>query len=89
ERQVKSARARLQSDEEDRDALFTMGAYFAVMGQHQEALMVLNELGALDQEYPGLWWLKTRVFQMMGKPLAASSARKIAMKLGTLLEEEH
>ncbi|MEE9237628.1 MAG: hypothetical protein V3U52_07555, partial [Thermoplasmata archaeon] len=42
ERQVKSARARLQSDEEDRDALFTMGAYFAVMGQHQEALMVLN-----------------------------------------------
>ncbi len=87
ERQVKSARARLRKNGEDRDALFTMGACFAIKGQHEEALEALNELGALDEEYPGLWWLKARVFQMMGKPMAASSARKIAMKLGTLLEE--
>ncbi len=88
EERVRKARAKLQVNAEDGDALFTLGAYFAVRGQHQEALEALNKLGARYQQYPGLWWLKARVFQLMGKDKAASAAKRMAIQSGTRLREE-
>lgn len=63
--------SQVQRDGEERDALFTLGAYLALQGQYEEALEVLNQLSKLDLEYPGLWWVKARVFQQMGKREAA------------------
>lgn len=88
ERRADFARARLQEDEEDRDALFTLGAYLAIKGQHQEALEALNKLGLLEREYPGLWWLRARVLQLMGNWEAASVVRKRAMQMDARLSED-
>ncbi|MFQ5987126.1 MAG: tetratricopeptide repeat protein [Thermoplasmata archaeon] len=80
EQRAGHSRARLQRNERDRDALFTLGAYHALRGQHPEAMEVLNELSKLDPEYPGLWWLKARVFQHMGNEKAAKVAVGRALK---------
>ncbi len=83
EQRVDLARARLEEDGKDVDALFTMGVYFAVNGQYEEAIEALNKLSALEEEYPGLWWLMRAVFALMGKREAASSARRMATRKGT------
>lgn len=80
EQRAGHSRARLQRDERDRDALFTLGAYLALQGQEPEALELLNELSKLDPAYPGLWWLKARVFQQMGNEKAAKAAVGRALK---------
>ncbi len=80
EERLGQARARLEENEEDKDALFTLGAYLTVKEQHQEALEVLNRLTVLDFNYPGLWWLKARVFEHLGKSEAAQSALKRAIQ---------
>jgi tetratricopeptide (TPR) repeat protein len=80
EQRAAHSRARLQRDERDRDALFTLGSYLALQGQHPEALELLHRLTKLDPKYPGLWWLKARVFRDIGKLKAARSAVGTALR---------
>lgn len=80
ERRLQTARTRLAEDEEDRDALFTLGAYQTLQEELPDALATLNRLTLLDADYPGLWWLKARVFAAMGKEQAAEAAMKRALK---------
>ena len=80
EQRAAHSRARLQRNERDRDALFTLGSYLALQGQHPEALELLHRLTKLDPKYPGLWWLKARVFREMGKLKAARSAVGTALR---------
>jgi tetratricopeptide (TPR) repeat protein len=81
EQRIEVAKSRLEENEGDSDALFTLGAYLAVEGQLQEALEVLNRLTMVEQTYPGLWWLKARVFEQMGKRQAAESSMRRAVQL--------
>ena len=80
EQRAAHSRARLQRNERDRDALFTLGAYLALQGQHPEALELLNRLSKVDPAYPGLWWLKARVFRDTGDLKAARSAVGSALR---------
>jgi len=80
EQRAAHSRARLQRNERDRDALFTLGSYLALQSQHPEALELLHRLAQLDPKYPGLWWLKARVFREMGKLKAARSAVGTALR---------
>ncbi len=77
---VERARGALAANERDRDALFTVGAHFAVGGDAQEALEILNKLTMLDPHYPGLWWVKARVFEALGNSQAAEAAMMRAMQ---------
>ena len=74
EEKVKRALAILDLDENDTDALFTLGAYLLLDGKAQEALDTLNRLTLLDPVYPGLWWVKAQVFEKLGITKAAGSA---------------
>ncbi|MEE9164484.1 MAG: tetratricopeptide repeat protein [Thermoplasmata archaeon] len=74
------AREALEANERDRDALFTVGAMLAASGETSEALEVLNRLSMLDPSYPGLWWVKSRVFENMGNSQAAEAAMVRAMR---------
>ncbi|MEE9591972.1 MAG: tetratricopeptide repeat protein [Thermoplasmata archaeon] len=78
EERVVHARERLEEDEDDPDALFTVAAHLAVSGQHEEALEYLIRLTALDPRYPGLWWVKARVFLAAGKQAAAEASLSMA-----------
>lgn len=80
EQRAGHSRAKLERDKRDRDALFTLGAYLALQGQHPEALELLNRLSKVDPTYPGLWWLKARVFRDMGELRAAKSAVGSALR---------
>ncbi len=58
EQRVDEVRARLEEDDKDRDALFTLGAYLAVNDQLQEALDVLNKLTRLHRNIRGCGGLR-------------------------------
>ncbi|MEE9174511.1 MAG: tetratricopeptide repeat protein [Thermoplasmata archaeon] len=77
---VERAKGALAENERDGDALFTMGAHLAAAGEATEALEVLNKLSMLDPHYPGLWWVKARVFESLGNPKAAEAAMIRAMQ---------
>ncbi len=81
------ARTRLKTDEDDPDALFTLAAYRAVSGDHQEAMEALHKLSRIDNKYPGLWWLKARVFELLGMRDAAEAAIRKALEAGTQIVE--
>ena len=77
---VERARGALAANERDRDALFTVGAHLAAAGEAQEAIEVLNNLTMVDPDYPGLWWVKARVFEALGNAQAAEAAMMRAMQ---------
>ncbi len=80
EERVERAQGALAVNERDRDALFTVGAHLAAGGEAQEAIEILNKLTMLDPHYPGLWWVKARVFEALGNAQAAESAMMRAMQ---------
>ncbi len=80
EERVERAKGALASNERDRDALFTVGAHLAAGGEAQEAIEILNKLTLLDPHYPGLWWVKARVFEALGNAQAAEAAMMRAMQ---------
>ncbi len=88
EERVGLARARLKEDEDDADALFTLAAHLAVRGHHEEALEHLIRLTAQEPRYPGLWWVKARVFLDAGKTEAARSSVKMALEIWTARRRE-
>ena len=75
------ARKSLERHDDDPDALFTLAAHLAVSGQLEEALEYLIRLTALDPRYPGLWWVKARVFLDAGKPEAARASLRMAREI--------
>ncbi len=83
EGRVDRARKGLERNEDDPDALFTLAAHLAVSGQLEEALEYLIRLTALDPRYPGLWWVKARVFLDAGKPEAARASLSMAREIMT------
>jgi tetratricopeptide (TPR) repeat protein len=81
EDRVDVARTRLTEDEDDPDALFAMAAHLSVSGEHEEALEFLVRLTAVDPRYPGLWWVKAKVFLDAGKPDAARASARMAQEI--------
>ncbi len=81
EERIDRAKARLERDEDDQDALLTMAAYLVLNERPEEALEMLNRLSLVDEHYPGVWWVKARVFKKLGKPKAADAAIKRALQL--------
>ena len=86
EAKVTRALAILELDENDADALFTLGAYLLLDGKIQESLETLNRLTLLDANYPGLWWVKAQLFEKLGNKKAAESAFARAQQGGPDLE---
>ncbi len=80
EERVERAKGALAVNQRDRDALFTVGAHLAAAGKAQEAIETLNKLTMLDPHYPGLWWVKARVFEALGNAQAAEAAMMRAMQ---------
>ncbi len=57
---------RLQKNPRDPDALFTSAAIAAVLDRNEEAVTALDRLSQVAPHYPGVWWLKARVFHELG-----------------------
>jgi len=57
---------RLRVDPTDPDALFASAALLAANRRFDAAILMLNELGKMDPEYPGLWRFKARMYREAG-----------------------
>jgi len=71
----------LAKDPRNLDALFAKAATLAHMGRWEDALSVLNDVTRIEVRYPGVWVLKAKVFERLGKPKMAASCRERAIEL--------
>ncbi len=72
---------RLRNDPRDPDALFVRAAARAKAGDLRGALATLETLAEVDERYPGLWVLKTKLHAKSGdlKKAEESLARRLAI----------
>lgn len=82
EKRVKEADRRLEADGQDQDALFAKATYLALRKGYSEAIDLLNALTHLNPRYPGVWYLKAKIYELMGDmrmaELCLMSASRIA-----------
>ena len=57
---------RLQANENDPDALFTLVALRTLQGRFDEALRWLEHLEMVEPRYPGIWRLKAKIYELKG-----------------------
>jgi len=57
---------KFSSERNDSDILFTMAAINAIHRQFLKALKCIQSLEKIDPEYPGLWRLKAKIYELMG-----------------------
>lgn len=67
-RYVRETARRLRVNPKDPDALFASAALMAARQRFSRAIQLLDMLGQLDAEYPGLWLFKARVYREWGDP---------------------
>ena len=70
------ARERLRHNPEDADALFALAAAEAVLGSAAVAIELLDRLQARDENYPGLWDLKAKLYAGLGDAPHWEEARR-------------
>jgi len=72
------ARERLKLNADDADALFATAAAQATLDDVRGALEALQRLSKVDDRYPGLWVLKTKLHARLGQVNEARVSRKRA-----------
>jgi len=72
---------RLSVNPTDPDALFASAALLAANRRFDRAILMLNELGKMDPEYPGLWRFKARMYREAGnrsmEHLCSAAAKRL------------
>jgi hypothetical protein len=66
EKRMKSIDDRLAANAQDADALFAKATYMAMRKEYEKAIELLDEVGVVNSEYPGLWVFKAKVYELMG-----------------------
>ena len=69
------ARERLRLNPSDSDALFAIAAAQATLDDARGALEALEQLAQVDERYPGLWVLKTKLHARLGDVVRARQSR--------------
>lgn len=70
---------RLRQNPYDLDALFVLAAIRVSEGRFQESIEVLDRLVGLNPQYPGVWWLREKVYALSGAPEKAAQSRDRAV----------
>jgi hypothetical protein len=66
DKRMKSIDDRLSSDAQDADALFAKATYLAMRKEYEKAIELLDQVGAVKSDYPGLWIFKAKIYELMG-----------------------
>jgi len=78
---ARAAEGILAKDPRNLDALFAKAATLARAGRWEAALASLNDVTRIEVRYPGVWVLKAKLYEQLGKPKIAASCRERAMEL--------
>ncbi|MEE9601471.1 MAG: hypothetical protein V3W22_07235 [Thermoplasmata archaeon] len=81
EYRIKEVDRRLVSDPNDVDALFAKATYLAMKLQYDEASEILDDVTRLSPYYPGVWHLKSKVYELMGNQDMADLCAKRALEM--------
>ncbi len=66
EKRMKSIDDRLAADAQDADALFAKATYLSIRKEYEKAIDLLDQVGVVNAEYPGLWIFKAKIYELMG-----------------------
>jgi tetratricopeptide (TPR) repeat protein len=66
EKRMKSIDDRLAADAQDADALFAKATYLSMRKEYEKAIDLLDQVGVVNAEYPGLWIFKAKIYELMG-----------------------
>ena len=66
EKRMKSIDDRLAADAQDEDALFAKATYMAMRKEYEKAIELLDQVGVVNSDYPGLWIFKAKIYELMG-----------------------
>lgn len=72
------------ADPTDVDALFAKGTYLAMQKRTTEAIEALDRVTQLDPRYPGVWFFKAKIHQMLGNVRMA----ELCLRRAAEVEEE-
>ncbi|MEE8232198.1 MAG: hypothetical protein V3R46_02645 [Thermoplasmata archaeon] len=81
EKRMKSIDDRLAADAQDADALFAKATYMAMRKEYEKAVDLLDQVGAVNSDYPGLWIFKAKIYELMGNLKMAELSLKRASEL--------
>lgn len=63
---------RLEVEPCNTDVLFTLAAISAIHRRYESAIKYILKLETVDPRYPGLWRLKSKIYELMGDALNAA-----------------
>ncbi|MFQ5553292.1 MAG: tetratricopeptide repeat protein [Thermoplasmata archaeon] len=66
EKRMKSIDDRLAENAQDADALFAKATYLAMRKEYEKAIELLDQVGVVNADYPGLWIFKAKIYELMG-----------------------
>ncbi len=66
EKRMKSIDDRLAGDAQDADALFAKATYLSMRKEYEKAIDLLDQVGVVNSDYPGLWIFKAKIYELMG-----------------------
>jgi len=77
-KRLKECEDTLRANPNDADALFTKAVFLAHIGEYWKSLNCLHLVTKLDSAYPGVWHLKSTLYQRVGDHSAAQKCRERA-----------
>ncbi|MFQ5919045.1 MAG: tetratricopeptide repeat protein [Thermoplasmata archaeon] len=66
EKRMKTIDDRLAANAQDADALFAKATYLAMRKEYEKAIELLDQVGVVNADYPGLWVFKAKIYELMG-----------------------
>ncbi len=66
EKRMKSIDDRLEANAQDADALFAKATYLTMRKEYEKAIELLDQVGVVNSDYPGLWIFKAKIYELMG-----------------------
>jgi len=72
---LETSESRLNENPKDVDALFAKATALAALERYDDSMKALNELTKINHKYPGLWLLKSKIYESLGDEQKAKLCR--------------
>lgn len=63
---LKTCDLRIEKDPRDADAWFSKGLALAKLEKYEDALYCLNKVTVIQVDYPSVWRLKAKIYEILG-----------------------
>ncbi len=78
---LETSESRLKENPNDVDALFAKATALAALERYDDSMKALNELTKINHKYPGLWLLKSKIYESLGDEQKAKLCRERSQQI--------